>query len=101
MAFEDSPQAGTSGSRYLGEGFRQEPDFRDTTAPTVPVVTGTPVSSSESTIAIAKRGTSPGLEFVFDDPEDGEPGRDRMLVHGLWEVVLMLALAGLGFLLYR
>ncbi len=101
MAFEDGPQAGSSGSRYLGEGFRQEPDFRDTTAPTVPVVTGQALASSDSTIAIPKRGTSPGLEFVFDDPEDGEPGRDRMLVHGLWEVVLALALAGLGFLLYQ
>ena len=30
----------------------------------------------------------PNLDYVFDDPADGEPGRDRMLVHGLWELVL-------------
>ncbi len=101
MVFEDSSQAGTSGSRYLGEGFRQEPDFRDITAPTVPVVAGQVVALPETTVALGKRGTPPNLEYVFDDPEDGEPGRDRMLVHGLWELLLAVALAGLGYLLYR
>jgi len=44
---------------------------------------------------------TPNLDYVFDDPADGEPGRDRMLVHGLWELALALAAAGVGYLLYR
>src|SRR5262249_44877022 len=105
MVFEDSSQATTPGSRFVGEGFRQEPDFRDPAAPTVPVVPGQVVAPlgeqpAEATI-VAKRGAPPNLAFVFDDPEDGEPGRDRMLVHGMWELVLALAVVGLGYLLYR
>jgi ribose/xylose/arabinose/galactoside ABC-type transport system permease subunit len=97
MAFDDSPQAGGAGSRYLGEGFRQEPDFRDTTATAPP----TPAVEPESTVTLARRIAPPNLDYVFDDPEAGEPGRDRMLVHGLWEFVLVLALAGVGYLLYQ
>jgi ribose/xylose/arabinose/galactoside ABC-type transport system permease subunit len=44
---------------------------------------------------------TPNLDYVFDDPAHGEPGRDRMLIHGLWELVLLLAVAGFGYLLYR
>jgi ribose/xylose/arabinose/galactoside ABC-type transport system permease subunit len=98
MVFEDSSQAA---SRYSGEGFRLEPEFRDPTAPTVPVVGGQLVDAPEPTITLTKRSAPPLLEFVFDDPEDGEPGKDRILVHVLWEVVLLLAVAGVGYLLYR
>jgi ribose/xylose/arabinose/galactoside ABC-type transport system permease subunit len=97
MAFDDSAQATGAGSRYLGEGFRQEPDFRDTTAATVPPVPTEP----ESTVTLARRVAPPNLDYVFDDPDAGEPGRDRLLVHGLWEFVLALALAGVGYLLYQ
>jgi ribose/xylose/arabinose/galactoside ABC-type transport system permease subunit len=41
------------------------------------------------------------LDDVFDDPMHGEPGRDRLAVHAVWEVVLLLAAAGLAVLLYR
>lgn len=41
------------------------------------------------------------LDDAFDDPAHGEPGRDRMAVHALWEVVLLLAAAALAVLLYR
>jgi ribose/xylose/arabinose/galactoside ABC-type transport system permease subunit len=41
----------------------------------------------------------PDLHYVFDDPAVGEPGRDRMMVHGLWELVLAIALAIAGYLL--
>ena len=34
----------------------------------------------------ADRQRPPNLDYVFDDPADGEPGRDRLLVHGLWEL---------------
>ena len=96
MAFEDSAQTSGAGSRYLGEGFRQEPDFREGTA-TNPPTTDEP----ESTVTLARRVAPPNLDYVFDDPEAGEPGRDRLLVHGLWELVLVLALAGVAYLLYR
>jgi len=39
------------------------------------------------------------LDDVFDDPADGEPGRDRLAVHVVWEVVLLLAVAAVGYLL--
>src|SRR4051812_21395007 len=99
MAFEDGPQAGTSGSRYLGAGFRQEPDFRESQV--APVIPGTTVAVPEQSTAAVPKRSAPSLEHVFDDPAEGEPGRDRMLVHGGWELVLALAVAGLGWLLYR
>jgi ribose/xylose/arabinose/galactoside ABC-type transport system permease subunit len=40
------------------------------------------------------------LDDAFDDPRHGEVGRDRMAVHFLWELVLLLAAAGLAYLLY-
>jgi ribose/xylose/arabinose/galactoside ABC-type transport system permease subunit len=41
------------------------------------------------------------LGAVFDDPEHGDPGRDRLAVHLIWETVLLVAAAGLAVLLYR
>ncbi|HEX5541102.1 MAG TPA: ABC transporter permease [Micromonospora sp.] len=41
------------------------------------------------------------LDDVFDDPDHGEPGRDRMAVHAVWEVLLLVAVAALLFLTYR
>ncbi|MEV4536896.1 ABC transporter permease [Asanoa sp. NPDC049518] len=41
------------------------------------------------------------LDDVFDDPADGEPGRDRLAFHIVWEVVLLLGVAGVGYLLLR
>jgi ribose/xylose/arabinose/galactoside ABC-type transport system permease subunit len=117
MAYDDS--------RFRGEpGFREEPDFRSggvpEDAPTlgvsnqsvytpggypVPSDYGTPdysVPPTESTIGLAARRAAPSaaqLGDVFDDPEHGEPGRDRMAVHALWEMVLLLAVAALLYLL--
>ncbi len=45
--------------------------------------------------------TTSELEEVFDNPEHGEPGRDRFGVHACWEVVLLLAAVGVGFALTR
>jgi ribose/xylose/arabinose/galactoside ABC-type transport system permease subunit len=41
------------------------------------------------------------LENVFDDPTHGEPGRDRVAVHVIWELLLLAGLAALGWLLWR
>ena len=103
MVFEDSSSTTSTSSRYLGEGFRHEPDFRDGIA-TYEVVTEsgtTTAPASPSVSATARRGSKPNLEYVFDDPAHGEPGRDRMLVHLIWELLLAVAVAGLGFLLYH
>ena len=124
MAFEDSSQTSGPGSRYLGEGFRHEPDFRElasgatlpgrepasgATMPgresTVPLQAAAASSidtiEAEPTLTLGKRLSAPNLDYVFDDPTEGEPGRDRMLVHGLWELMLAVAVAGLAYLLYR
>lgn len=44
--------------------------------------------------------SSTSLEDVFDDPEHGEPGRDRMGVHAWWELLLLVAVGVVGFLLW-
>lgn len=47
---------------------------------------------------------SPGrvdLGDVFDDPAHGDPGRDRMAVHLLWESMLLVGAVCVGLLLYR
>lgn len=41
------------------------------------------------------------LENVFDDPAHGEPGRDRVAVHVVWELLLLVGVAALGWLLWR
>ncbi|MBQ0903517.1 ABC transporter permease [Micromonospora sp. U21] len=41
------------------------------------------------------------LENVFDDPGQGDSGRDRVGVHLVWEVLLLAGLATLGWLLWR
>ncbi|MFC4146707.1 ABC transporter permease [Micromonospora mangrovi] len=41
------------------------------------------------------------LENVFDDPLHGEPGRDRIAVHVVWEIVLLAGLGAAAYLLWR
>jgi ribose/xylose/arabinose/galactoside ABC-type transport system permease subunit len=102
MVFEDSSSTTSTGSRYLGEGFRHEPDFRDGVA-TYEVVgeVGTSTTTTAPAAAPVARGAKPNLEYVFDDPAHGDPGRDRMLVHVVWELLLAIAVAALGYLLYH
>ena len=107
-------------SRFRGEpGFRDAPDFRSRTdtSDTSPLgngsgslynpgsypVTGYASNGTETDDVVTTRRTpSPAqLEDVFDDPAHGDPGRDRMMVHILWEVLLLLATAGVAVLLYR
>jgi ribose/xylose/arabinose/galactoside ABC-type transport system permease subunit len=51
----------------------------------------------------SRRGllSGPVLDDVFDDPAHGEPGRDRIVVHLLWELALLAATAAVAFLLFR
>lgn len=99
MAFDESSTPGGVESRYLGEGFRLEPDFREGPATSTTSTTPT-VTDSENAVTMTRRVATPDLTYVFDDPDDGEPGRDRMLVHGVWELLLAVALAAAGYLLY-
>ncbi len=112
MVFEDSTQA-RAGARSLGTGFRESsgeylPVRRETSTYEIGASHSTPLSvvavgatDSDPTVTLADRDRvpPPNLDLVFQDPADGEPGRDRMMVHGLWELLLALALAGAGYAL--
>ncbi|SCE73533.1 Ribose/xylose/arabinose/galactoside ABC-type transport system, permease component [Micromonospora viridifaciens] len=41
------------------------------------------------------------LENVFDDPSHGEPGRDRIAVHVVWEFLLLAGLAAVTWRLWQ
>jgi ribose/xylose/arabinose/galactoside ABC-type transport system permease subunit len=100
MVFDDSSQA-HAGSRYPGEGFRHAPDFReDTTIVGGGAETAEPMTDMD-TLTLGARDRNADLDHVFDDPAEGEGGRDRVLVHGVWELLLLVALAGVAYLLYR
>lgn len=114
MAYDDS--------RFRGEpGFREEPDFRldnglsDATTLggasnsglytpgnyALPGYSNNTSEQTEGTMGLGRRLSQAQLDDVFDDPEHGDPGRDRMTVHAVWEMVLLLAAAGVWYLLYR
>jgi len=89
--------------RFRGEGFR---DDRETTTPVYrpPSYTEDYPAPPErtSTLGFSRRAVTPAeLDDVFDDPQLGDPGMDRMGVHALWELVLLLAAAGLAAWLYQ
>lgn len=96
---------GDQAFRFRGEGFRDEPDFRPEQASGTPVFrpgTYNPddyaATSDATTASVARRTpTAAELDDVFDDPDHGDPGMDRMTVHVLWEVVLLAVTVGLAF----
>jgi ribose/xylose/arabinose/galactoside ABC-type transport system permease subunit len=105
MAFDDGTQTGVTRSLGVSSGEYQavRPTFE-----AVPALVATSGESGYATGSAAVPSQpapnlqpTPNLQYVFDDPNDGEPGRDRMLVHGLWELVLALGIAGVGFALSR
>lgn len=53
--------------------------------------------------AVSDTGAIPPavLDDVFDDPAHGEPGRDRIAVHMVWEFLLLIAVTVLAVGLYR
>lgn len=85
--------------RDTESGLRDEADYRSTSYDS-----GEYPESDNSDTAVngQERRLSPAvLDDVFDDPEHGEPGRDRLGVHLVWETVLLVAAAAFAVLLYR
>ncbi|HEY2674762.1 MAG TPA: ABC transporter permease [Rugosimonospora sp.] len=96
---------GDQGYRFRGEGFRDEPDFRADTGSTPTYQPGGQSADSAGSTAaegtgslnLDRRGVSPAeLDDVFDDPDHGDPGMDRMGVHMIWELLLLLATVGMA-----
>ena len=80
MAFDDGTQTGVTRSLGVSTGEFQavRPTFE-----AVPAL----VAGSETDQPAGTTGTAqiPNLHYVFDDPNDGEPGRDRVLARFSWE----------------
>jgi ribose/xylose/arabinose/galactoside ABC-type transport system permease subunit len=93
---------GDQGYRFRGEGFRDEPDFRADTGSTPTFQPGygatdyTATSPAETSAPTRRVVTSAELDDVFDDPEHGDPGMDRMGVHMVWELLLLIATVGMA-----
>jgi hypothetical protein len=97
------PAGFASQPRFLGQaGFREEADFRGTppfqATAYQPAAGGYPGGGEP-----VQPPTVPAseLEDVFDSPADRDRGRDRMLVHWLWEVLLLIGVGALGYLLWQ
>jgi ribose/xylose/arabinose/galactoside ABC-type transport system permease subunit len=78
---------------------------RTAEAPGSNSVSDYPTDATETTLGLGRRSPAnapaSALDDVFDDPEHGEPGRDRLGVHAVWEFLLLLAVGAFGFLLWR
>lgn len=110
----DEPGYGYRDTGYSGSGYgaarsprstagygRIEPDYgAASVAPPEPDVLTSQRQSAEDFADAAGAGAA-GRADAFDDPEHGEPGRDRMGVHFAWEALLLVGAAGLAYLLYR
>ena len=98
---------GDQAYRSRGEGFRDERDTGSTTPvyrpPTHPPTEDYPAPPETTrSLSFSRRAVTPAeLDDVFDDPQLGEPGMDRIGVHALWELVLLLATAGLAAWFYH
>jgi hypothetical protein len=88
-------------SRYRGEpDERAEPDYPGEDGADDYSYSST--GRGERTDGISQRGyASSDLDDMFDDPAHGEPGSDRFGVHLVWELVLLFAVAIVGYVLYR
>ncbi|HEY2948489.1 MAG TPA: ABC transporter permease [Micromonosporaceae bacterium] len=86
-ASTDPIGVGADDSRFRGEpGFREEPEFR-------PSSNGFGGRDPDTD---ARRGA---FDDVLDDGD--ESGRDRLGIHVVWEITLLLAIGAVGFLYYR
>jgi ribose/xylose/arabinose/galactoside ABC-type transport system permease subunit len=87
---------------YGDDSFREAGDFRSSET-TVPDGYSAPrfseLSSTDTTPT--RPVTAAELDDVFDDPEHGQPGMDRMGVHVLWEILLLVGVVLLAFFFRR
>ena len=86
MSFEDTTQTGPVGGRSLGVSSGE---FRA-------VQRDNPAAMAATEPHTAPQ---PNLHYVFDDPNDGEVGRDKVLAHLLWELTLLAGVVVAGYLL--
>jgi ribose/xylose/arabinose/galactoside ABC-type transport system permease subunit len=77
---------------------REEPDFRAGNGLSATYQPGD--QPTDTQLPPVHRPPVPSeLDHVFDDDGDEEAGADRMTVHLVWELVLLLAVGAAGFLL--
>jgi ribose/xylose/arabinose/galactoside ABC-type transport system permease subunit len=108
MTYADSGQGFRDESRFRSEpGFREETGLRSDTGRTPAYHTSSypvahyPTEPDQTTVAAPRQSAGVGtLDNVFDNPEHGEPGTDRMLVHVIWELLLLLGCVAV-FILFR
>jgi ribose/xylose/arabinose/galactoside ABC-type transport system permease subunit len=112
MTYPEARRPFDAPPRYVGEGFRVEPDFRQETGEpeyvppdfeppaqrTLPAGPSTPALPPGRSVPMAL--TAAELDDVFDDPSQGERGRDRFGVHAMWELLLVLAVAAMALATY-
>ncbi|MDG4768453.1 ABC transporter permease [Solwaraspora sp. WMMD406] len=120
MAYDDSPyrrrtvdgadaaRPGPGGDIGYGDpAYHPDSDLRSTAGHQAGSFTTASFTTAEFTPSertprrSRRRRPSQGLDDVFDDPRHGERGRDRLTVHLIWELVLLLVVGGVGYLLYR
>jgi len=103
MGYPDPGQRfrGDSGLRS-DSGYPGEPEYRSEVlgGPGAFSPGSYPVDDApgtDTTASLDRRPlTAAELDDVFDDPNHGDPGMDRMLVHVLWEVLLLLGVGALA-----
>lgn len=96
MAYDTSPYGRheTEPTDQMGlAGFRASADLRNSTAYQPGYQPGYGDGEPSPTVPAAE------LSDVFDDPSAGDPGRDRLAVHWIWEALLLIGVGVLGYLL--
>jgi ribose/xylose/arabinose/galactoside ABC-type transport system permease subunit len=109
MVYDDSRYGGDSG--YRDDPYQSNLDAADSSLAGRSLYTPSSYSSPDypsrstidstgGTLGLGQRSsTRLRLDDVFDDPNHGDPGRDRMAPHILWELVLVLGVAAVVYLL--
>ena len=95
MAYDESTYRRRDQDSRLREDTDYRPASYDSGDYREPDAAEAPVNGQQRRVSAAV------LDDVFDDPEHGDPGRDRMAVHAVWEVVLLVAAMAAAGLLFR
>lgn len=113
MAYDDSiyrrhdPRGESPGTSWAETRYGEDPAYSDDPDPRGAAGYSTGRFVDDETYQAGRadpnpRRVSPAvLDDVFDDPAHGEPGRDRLAVHLVWEVLLLAAVVGMAYLLQR